>query len=60
MAHVLAVLERLSPESAENLAGKSVLPALKQIIVGLGGKENAFENVLKTIESVLQERFVTR
>ena len=59
LEHALAVLERLSQQSAGELAGKSVLPALKKMIGGLAGKENPFENVLQAIESVLQERYET-
>jgi nitrate reductase delta subunit len=60
MAHALAVLDRLAPESAAELAGNAVLPALKKMIDGLAGKENPFEHVLKAIASVLQERYLTR
>ena len=60
MSHALALLDRLGPQPARTLAVEAVLPALKKMLAALAGKENPFEIVLTTIESVLHERFAAR
>lgn len=54
---VLPVLARLEPESAAELARSSVLPAVARMLDGLAGNDNPYEDVLRAVAEVLQERF---
>ncbi len=56
LTHVLALLGRLDPRDADELATCAALPALKKMIDGLAGKDNRFECVLKAVERVLTDR----
>jgi nitrate reductase molybdenum cofactor assembly chaperone len=56
LTHVLAVLGRLEPAEALELAVRYAEPAVKKMLDGLAGKNNAFEHVLKAIRSLMPAR----
>lgn len=55
ITHVLAVLGKMEKESADDFANAQVLPAIKKMIDGFGGKENPYINVLKALQIFIQE-----
>lgn len=54
---VLPVLARLEPESGAELARSSALPAVARMLDGLAGNENPYEDVLRAVADVLEDRF---
>ena len=53
LTYVLALLARMQPEEADELATAAVLPAIEKMLAGLEGKKSPYENVLKAIRCVL-------
>ncbi len=53
LTHFLALLGRMQPEEADELATIAVLPAMEKMLAGLEGKKSPYENVLKAIRGVL-------
>ncbi len=53
LTHLLALLGRMPPEEADELAKAAVFPALEKMLAGLAGKKCPYESVLKAIRCVL-------
>jgi nitrate reductase molybdenum cofactor assembly chaperone len=58
LTHVLTLLGRMEQEDADMFVEKYLLPGLKKMIAGFAGKNNFYENVLKTIRDVLADRHI--
>jgi nitrate reductase delta subunit len=56
LAHVLAVLARLTPDEADPFAERFVLPALDKMIAGLSGKDNPYEKLLEAVRRLTTVR----
>lgn len=57
LCHILPLLGRLDTAGAGPLVTACVLPAIDKMIAGFTDAKNPFECVLKTIRSVLRERY---
>jgi nitrate reductase delta subunit len=58
LTHILALLGRMEQEDADIFVERYLLPGLKKMIAGFAGKNNVYENVLKTIRDVLADRHI--
>jgi nitrate reductase molybdenum cofactor assembly chaperone len=58
LTHVLPLVGRMEQEDADMFVEKYLLPGLKKMIAGFSGKNNVYENVLKTIRDVLADRHI--
>lgn len=56
LTHVLNVLARMERAEADEFALKHVLPALDKILLGFASQTNPYENILKTIRTILVDR----
>jgi nitrate reductase delta subunit len=57
LTHVLELVGRMDHDRAADFAGACVLPALKNMLEALRGKDNPFENVLLAAELFLHSQF---
>lgn len=60
LAHVLCLLGRMKHEDAEPFIANYLLPGLEKMLAGFAGKQNVYENVLKTIRDVLKGRYINK
>lgn len=56
LTHVLWVLGRMERAEADAFSAEAVLPAVQKMLPGLTGKDNPFEQVLRTVELILTAR----
>ena len=57
LTHVLRLVGRMEHETAADFTAACVLPALAKMLQALRGKDNPFENVLLSVQTVLRNRF---
>ena len=58
LTHVLPLVGRMERKDADKFVATYLLPGLKKMIAGLAGKNNVYENALKTIRDVLAVRHI--
>lgn len=56
LTHMLALLGRMQPRDADELATKSLLPAVTKMLEGMKGDQSPYEHVLLAIQSMLCDR----
>jgi nitrate reductase molybdenum cofactor assembly chaperone len=58
LTHVLPLVGRMEQEDADMFVATYLLPGLKKMLAGFDGKNNVYDNVLKTIRDVLADRHI--
>jgi nitrate reductase delta subunit len=58
LTHILTLVGRMDKEDADMFVATYMLPGLKKILAGFSGKDNVYENALKTIRDVLTDRHI--